>query len=964
MTIPWNDCKCRKQKHFTDELGGPDGVAARLHHGPRGMTGDPHQPLRDDVRLLGELLGQVLRQHGEEGLYRRVEQVRALAKAAHGAGPAEGEATKAGEDDEFRALAEALRAMPIDAAQPVARAFAHFLNLANIAEQHHRIRRRREYARDPQGQPQRGSCAEAFPRLRKGGVSAEALTGALASLRVELVLTAHPTEIARRTLIQKHNRVAGLLAFRDRPDLTPEEDAGSLADLEREIATAWQSDEVRRRPVSPLDEVRSGLVIFEQSLWDALPRYIRAADEALGAAAGTRLPLDATPIRFGSWIGGDRDGNPNITPEVTRQATWLARWEAADLYLREVDALHGELSLTVASDELRARAGGAREPYRAVLAEVRQRLRATRAWAAASIPADQPAAGEPRPYSEVSELADPLRLCFRSLVDTGNALIASGRLTDLLRRVAAFGLTLVRLDLRQESDRHTEAVDWIARVAGLGAYADAPEDARQRLLMAQLDLFASADRTPGAGPASMALDALPLAEASEAVRDVLDTFRTAAAIHPDSLGAYVITMARAPSDVLAVEFLQAVAGMRHPQRVVPLFETTNDLTHAGSIISDLLAMPGYRRRIDGHQEVMVGYSDSTKDAGRFAAAWALYGAQEAIVDRCARADVALTLFHGRGGSIGRGGGPTYLAMQSQPPGSIRGSVRVTEQGEMIQAKFGLVDIALRTLEVYTTSALEAMLTPHRAPAPEWRASMDRLAARAREAYRSVVFDDPQFVPYFHAATPEPELGSIHIGSRPARRRTGGGVETLRAIPWQFAWTQTRLLLASWLGMETALGEALEGAEAARLREMYAHWPFFRSTIDLIEMTLAKADARIAAQYDRLAPGELQPLGRDLRARLARAMAVTLAVTGHRVLIETNPVLRRSIDVRNPYVDPINLVQVELLRRLRSPADVNPSDGSSAGARPGERREPRADPRLHDAFVVTVNGIAAGMRNTG
>jgi phosphoenolpyruvate carboxylase len=341
---------------------------------------------------------------------------------------------------------------------------------------------------------------------------------------------------------------------------------------------------------------------------------------------------------------------------------------------------------------------------------------------------------------------------------------------------------------------------------------------------------------------------------------------------------------------------------------------------------------------------MVGYSDSAKDAGRFAAAWALYRAQEQIVASCRAHDVAVTLFHGRGGSIGRGGGPTYLAIQSQPPGSIDGTLRVTEQGEMIQAKFGLADIAVRTLEVYTTAMLDVMLTPAAEPDPAWRKLMNRLFDDARASYRAIVHEQPRFVDYFRTATPEPELRTINIGSRPARRAAGGGVESLRAIPWQFAWTQTRLLLASWLGTETALEIAIARGDVARLRTMYAQWPFFRSTIDAIEMVLAKADGRIAAEYDRrLVPRDLQQLGRDLRYRLSRAITAVLEVSEHRELVETNRVLRRSIDTRNPYVDPINLVQIELLKRLRE--------------------SPESE-ELRRAFVITVNGIAAGMRNTG
>jgi phosphoenolpyruvate carboxylase len=924
------------------------------------VEADPHKPLRDDVRLLGELLGDTLRAREGNALFAHVEHVRALAKAA-----------RDGDDDAFEQLTDLLRHLPLSSTVPIARAFAQFLTLANIAEQHHRARRRRDYARHPDRRAQPGSCEETFPRLVSSGIAADRLAASIRSLRVELVLTAHPTEIVRRTLAQAHRRIADTLDGHDRPDLTAAEQEESIETLRREIAIVWDTEEVRDRAVTPLDEVRAGLVVFEQTLWDALPRYLRAVDRALRGIGAAPLPMDAAPVRFGSWIGGDRDGNPNVTAEVTRQATWLARWMAAHLYLREIHALREELSIATASEELRARVPGTPEPYRALLRDVSRRLEATRAWAAAQLETDgddgQPGSpqglryekraharsddGEGRPvaqpfraalpYREGAELAESLRLCDRSLRETGNAIVASGRLADLLRRVATFGLTLARLDLRQESSRHDEAVDWIARTRGLGAYRDTPEEARIALLLAALDL----DVPPIADH--------ELSTAPDGVRDVIETFRMAASLHPDSLGAYVVTMAHRASDVLAVELLQRIAGTPNLQRVVPLFETAEDLANAGDTLDRLLSFPWYRKRIDtpsrdgvaGRVEVMVGYSDSAKDAGRFAAAWALYRAQEQIVASCRAHGVAVTLFHGRGGSIGRGGGPTYLAIQSQPPGSIDGTLRVTEQGEMIQAKFGLADIAVRTLEVYTTATLEATLIAPPPPRPEWRAAMDRLFDEARASYRAVVHEDPRFADYFRAATPEPELRAMHIGSRPARRAGGsGGVDSLRAIPWQFAWTQTRLLLASWLGTEAALEGAIARGELTELRAMYGGWAFFRSTVDLIEMVLAKTDARIAAEYDRrLVPPALQPLGRELRSRLARATRAVLDVTGHRDLVETSPVLRRSIDVRNPYVDPINLVQIELLARLRQETDA---------------------PELRRAFIVTVNGIAAGMRNTG
>jgi phosphoenolpyruvate carboxylase len=380
-----------------------------------------------------------------------------------------------------------------------------------------------------------------------------------------------------------------------------------------------------------------------------------------------------------------------------------------------------------------------------------------------------------------------------------------------------------------------------------------------------------------------------------------------------------------------------------PLRVVPLFETSRDLHHAGAVIDSLLKVRWYRARVDDRQEVMIGYSDSAKDVGRVSAGWDLYRAQEDIVAASHRHGVAVTLFHGRGGSVGRGGGPTHLAIQSQPPGSIDGTLRVTEQGEQLQALFGFAEIAGRTLEVYTTGTLEAWLVAAREARPEWRACMDRLSADAAATYRRIVYETPAFLDYFQASTPEEDIGALNIGSRPARRGTASDVAGLRAIPWQFAWTQTRLMLGAWLGIEDALARAAERGERDLVMRMYREWPHFQSEMNLIEMVLAKADGRIAAEYDRrLVPPALQPLGTELRDRLARAIRGVLDLTGHRDLLEATPVIRRSIDVRNPYVDPLNLVQIELLRRLRE----------------------HEDPRARAALMVTVNGVAAGMRNTG
>jgi phosphoenolpyruvate carboxylase len=880
------------------------------------------------------MLGDMLREREGEAMFAAVERIRRAAKEAR-----QGDAHAV--DD----LETALRDLPLPMTVPVARAFSHFLTLANIAEQHHRVRRRRDYARGQASGPQRDSFDDVLPRLRDRGVDAETLHATLSRLHVEIVLTAHPTAITRRTLAAVHARIAALLDARDRSDLSAMERDEVLAGLRREILVLWGSEDVRQQRPTPMNEVRSGLFIFEQTLWDALPRCLRALDRSCTAATGRPLPLEAAPITFGSWIGGDRDGNPSITADVTRQACQAARALAASLYARELDALAHELSITRATPELIEAAGGAREPYRELVRRLAGRVR------------------ELGTSLDLETLHGPLRLCYQSLVATGQARIAEGRLTDILRRVAAFGVALVRLDVRQHSSRHAEAMDAITRAAGAGSYLEWGEERRQQFLRDALTA-----RTP------LPTDLRSDLDAGSDVAEVFATCRAIAAMPADSLGAYVISMTRAPSDLLAVEYLQQAFGSA--LRVVPLFEEVATLEQAGDIMRAVLARNGMAggaanaatteargtdagptvtsgRSDDGSRpfhsgdaiEVMIGYSDSAKDGGRLAANWHLYTAQEGVVAAAREAGAELTLFHGRGGSIGRGGGPTHLAMQSQPPGSVDGRLRVTVQGEMIQAQFGLPEVAMRTLEVYITSVLEATLAPPAPAPPQWREVMNRLAADAHAVYRQVVYDDPRFIDYFYAATPEREIGLVPIGSRPAKRGGTAGVESLRAIPWVFAWTQTRLLLPSWLGT----GEALDGArgrgEAAIVGEMARDWPFFRATLRLIEMALAEAEPGIAEAYDRaLVPEALRDLGVALRARLGRAREAVLAARGTRELLEDNPMLRRSIDVRNPYVDPINLVQIALLSHLR--------------------HDPLVTDDLWKAFLVTVNGIAAGMRNVG
>ncbi|RMP33541.1 phosphoenolpyruvate carboxylase, partial [Pseudomonas coronafaciens] len=649
--------------------------------------------LREDVHLLGELLGNTIREQRGAEFLDKIERIRKGAKAGR-RGSAEG----------AEQLSSSVDGLEDDELLPVARAFNQFLNLANIAEQYQLMHRRD----DSQPLPfESRVLPELLDRLKTEGHAPDALARQLSTLQIELVLTAHPTEVARRTLIQKYDAIAAQLAALDHRDLSSAERSQITSRLQRLIAEAWHTEEIRRIRPTPVDEAKWGFAVIEHSLWHAIPNYLRKADHALFSATGTHLPLDAAPIRFASWMGGDRDGNPNVTAAVTREVLLLARWMAADLYLRDVDNLAAELSMQQASAALRASVGDSAEPYRAELKRLRERLRATRNWANASLTASQPA--PEAVLHDNQDLLAPLLLCFQSLHECGMGVIADGPLLDCLRRAVTFGLFLVRLDVRQDSTRHCAAMTEITDYLGLGRYEDWDEQARIDFLLRELD-----NRRP-----LLPSYFKPAADTAE----VLATCREVAAAPAASLGSYVISMAGSASDVLAVQLLLKESGLQRPMRVVPLFETLADLDNAGPVIETLLGLPGYRSRLHGPQEVMIGYSDSAKDAGTTAAAWAQYRAQERLVEICREQQVELLLFHGRGGTVGRGGGPAHAAILSQPPGSVAGRFRTTEQGEMIRFKFGLPDIAEQNLNLYLAAVLEATLLPPPPPQPAWRTMM-------------------------------------------------------------------------------------------------------------------------------------------------------------------------------------------------------------------------------------------------
>ncbi len=877
---------------------------------------DPHKPLRQNIRMLGNILGDVITGLEGKPVLDKVAQIRALSQKA-----------RTGDTEARAQLVDVVSNLDNRALRLIAKSFNQFMNLSNIAEQHHRVRRRRAYRRLSDPRPQAGSLEELVPRLMVEGISKQQIFDHLQGLNIDFVLTAHPTETQRRTMIQKYDAIAEHLGQLDRDDLTIDERHWSEQQLYRLLLSAWETDELRLTKPTPVQEARWGFAVVEQTLWHTVPHFLRHLDLVLEEHTGQTLPVDFSPIHFSSWMGGDRDGNPNVTAEVTREVLLLGQWEAAELLRKDLGRLRSELSMTSCSDELRAFVGDGREPYRILLRRVIDNLITDQEHIKQVL--DGAREKFSPSYRSLQELKEPLLICYRSLVETGMEPLANGLIRDILRKLACFGQSLLRLDIRQDSGRHTRFLDGLTKCLGLSGYGSMGEEDRQSFLVDALTFgeFTLPDSFPD--------DAEDI--------EVLETFRLIAAQDSALFGAYVISMATAPSDVLAVYYLQRLAGVEDMLRVVPLFETLADLENAAETVDRLLQIEWFTKQLS-YLEVMIGYSDSTKDAGFLAASWAQYRAQEALIAVCEKHGVPLKLFHGRGGTISRGGAPTHQALLSQPPGAAQQGLRVTEQGEVIRFKFGLPGVALRSLEVYMSAALEAGLLPPAKPKDKWRSLIQALADESAGEYRSIVKSDKRLVEYFLQTTPIEELQEIAIGSRPTRRKTGGAVDSLRAIPWVFGWTQVRLMLPAWLGTQVVFEN--RGIDQETICEMLSDWVYFRNVIGMQEMVLAKTLPDITELYEQTLTDErLHPFGRKLREYLQEVTEGWLKLTGKKELLSDSPVIRRSIAVRNPYTDVLNILQVEALKRYRAAGEDHDSD-------------------LRGALLLTIVGIAAGMRNTG
>ncbi len=911
---------------------------------------DKDSPLRDDIRLLGRVLGDTVRDQEGEAMFNLIELIRTSS-------------IRFRRDDDLAArqgLEGELNGLSVDQALIVVRAFSYFSHLANLAEDLHHTRRSRAHliAGSP---PRAGTMASALDSACAAGIGREGILAFFERALVAPVLTAHPTEVQRKSILDSQMKIAQLMAELDRTQLTPEEREVNHEAIRRAVLSLWQTSMLRRARLSVLDEVNNGLSWYDATFLRELPRFYNRLEDDLAI----RFPASAPPnlpsfLRIGSWIGGDRDGNPFVTADVMRRTLRQQSTRVLDFYLEQVHKLGADLSstrlLAPVTEELEALAAASPdhsphrndEPYRRALIGVYARVAAT-ARTLDQHEALRHAVGDAQPYATPAELAADLDIVHRSLETSRSGLIGRGRLRRLRRAVDVFGFHLAPLDMRQNSAVHEEVVAELLEVARPGTgYSRLDEDGRIALLLAEL-----ATARPLASP---------YVTYSELTTSELEIFRAAAEGHarfgPAAIPNVIISKGEGVSDVLEVALLLKESGLLKPREgllavnIIPLFETIGDLQASGPIMDRLLALPAYRTFLASRgmvQEVMLGYSDSNKDGGFLTSGWELYKAEIGLVEVFARHGVGLRLFHGRGGSVGRGGGPSYQAILAQPGGAVQGQIRITEQGEVIASKYGNPEVGRRNLETLAAATFEATLLHggDAAPRAEYLRVMDELSAHAFRAYRNLVYETAGFERYFWESTVISEISALNIGSRPASRKKSTAITDLRAIPWVFSWAQCRLMLPGWYGFGSAvedyIAEHPEGLDM--LHAMHRDWPFFASLLSNMDMVLAKTDLAIASRYAALVTdiSLREAIFPRIRGEWQASVKALLDITGQAELLDANPLLKRSIRNRFPYLDPLNHLQVELLRRYRS----------------GNQEE-----RTRRAIHLTINGVAAGLRNSG
>ncbi len=905
-------------------------------------------PLRDDIRLLGRILGDTLREQEGEETYALIENVRRSAVRFR----------KSQDDRDRDQLEQVLDALSPEETLLVVRAFSYFSQLSNIAEDLHHNRRRRAHLKAG-SPPQEGSVQLVLEHIQEKKLGLAEVQAFFDKALISPVLTAHPTEVQRKSILNCQLIISKLLADRDRLDMTPEELEYNEEALHRFVLILWSTRMLRTSKLSVQDEVNNGLSFYDYTFLRELPKLYSGLEKQLESRFGQRIELPPF-LRVGSWIGGDRDGNPFVTHDVMLDAAQRHSATALDYYLAETSLLSSRLSLSsrlvdispelaMFADESPDRAESREdEPYRRALLAVYARLVATTEHLGHRVHHLHPVSKEVKPYANAAELLSELDIIIHSLEHHGALYLSRGRMADLRRAVEVFGFHLAPLDMRQHSGIHEQTVSELLARAGVADYASLNENDRRQVLLSALQ----AEKLLASEPESFT----PVAKGE------LHLMRAAAEIHHrfgrDALPNYIISKTDAVSDLLEVALMVQQSGLLQGDtlhlNIIPLFETIGDLRGCGVIMDELFSIPFYRTLLKSRgntQEVMLGYSDSNKDGGYLTANWELYKAEVELVQVFEKHGIELRLFHGRGGTVGRGGGPSYQAILAQPPGSVNAQIRITEQGEVISSKYSDPEIGRRNLEILVAATMEATLVHHHgddSTMPEFHRIMEAMSLDAFAAYRKLVYETPGFTEYFFAATPIREIAELNIGSRPSARRATNNIEDLRAIPWVFSWSLNRALLPGWYGFGSAIQQfiAREGdAGLKQLQAMNQNWAFFRGLLSNMDMVLSKSDMGIASRYAELVPDETlrTRIFGEIEAEWQRTVDMLFLITGASSLLEDNPTLARSLTTRTPYIDPLNHLQVALLHRHRA----------------GDDNE-----KVKRAIHLTINGIAAGLRNSG
>ena len=884
----------------------------------------PTKSLRDDVRHLGNILGKVIKKQEGSNFFNLVEKIRLLSKA---------NVANKSRKEPFKKILREVNKLSPQSLFKLTRAFNHFMNFYNLAESIDASRTLDQYENIKSNKKfQNIFIEEIFENFFKNKkISNNKIYNIAKSLNIGIVLTAHPTEVKRRTLIQKYHTLTEILEQRILLNNYPSKLKILDKKLYDEITIIWNTDEIKRSRPTPPEEARWGLAIIEDSLWDTIPKVYRRLNQIFEKNMGKGLPKNFNPIEFGSWMGGDRDGNPFVTSEVTKRVILLSRWEAAKLYEKSLTKLIRSYSMEKCSNKILKTTGKTFEPYRVYLRPLRDKLRTTHREIEQHLNYGKPL-NEKILLSEREEILKPLRVVRESLEQNQNENIASGDLLDLMRRAKCFGINLARLDIRQESSRHSQLLnEFIKRQSGRN-YNSWSETEKIKYL---------SDKIRGKNSINKFIFK------NKENKEVWSTFKALSSQPKECLGAYVISMTSSASDILSVMYLQKEANIKSKLRVVPLFETLDDLINGKKIMEKLFSLKWYRKYILNKQEIMIGYSDSSKDAGKLSASWHQYKLQEEIIKLAKKYKINVTFFHGRGGSAGRGGGPIQATLRSQPPYSVNGKIRITDQGEVIQQKYGYEPLAKYNLCSYIGSVMEATLNPPPNPKKEWRNLIQNMSNVSTSSYRKNINQTSDFIRYFKTVTPHMALGKLSIGSRPSKRKNVDNINSLRAIPWVFAWTQIRLMLPAWLGTAEALRYSSIKKFKKTLTDMEKNWPYFNSTMDLLDMVLSKVDPEISKIYEEnLAAQKLVRVGDKLRYQFNAVKKLNHDITPREIL-KQRKAFRGPAIIRNIYSEILNVLQVTVMKKQKQ-----------------KKLDKKSKKLLDDAMMTSIAGISAAIKNTG